>query len=165
MFGDTFSQGYDFKENSILQECYDNFILYSKNLVVKKEDGTIDELRSALWKRREKNRVIDAYKGFIKELCTEDYGYITDKEANTIINGIPYRYEGRDTFSGWRQFKNDEINIVMNSVRNNSSKDYQNNYLDDLFTRRADEIDEMEWYVKSRIISHEESIIIKKEIV
>ena len=52
----------------------------------------------------------------------------------------------------------------MNSVRNNSSKDYQNNYLDDLFTRRADEIDEMEWYVKSRIISHEESIIIKKEI-
>ena len=164
MFGDTFSQGYDFKENSILQECYDNFILYSKNLVVKKEDGTIDELRSALWKRREKNRVIDAYKGIIKELCTEDYGYITDKEANTIINGIPYRYEGRDTFSGWRQFKNDEINIVMNSVRKNSSKDYQNNYLDDLFTRRADEIDEMEWYVKSRIISHEESIIIKKEI-
>ena len=164
MFEETFSQDYDFKENSWFQECYDNFRLNRNNLFVIKDDGSIDELRSAIWKRREENRVKDSYKGFIKGLCDDDYGYITDNEVKTVMFGIPFRYEGSKTYNGWRQFKNDEINVVMRNIRNNSSKGYENNFLDDLFSRRLDEIEDLEWYVKAKKTSHEESVQVKKEI-
>lgn len=152
------------KSDSWFQESYDWYAPYQNYMKLVDDRGKIDYARSFVYKRKALYRVFDAYKGYVKAICGDKFGYISDDDVRYLFTGTPYTIEGHTGYQGWRQYKNSEVNEALTSYRSHDNGTYKYNHIDDLKTRLDEMIQDVDDAVNMYKYPIEKAVEIVKEL-
>ncbi len=123
-----FSSHEEAKSNSWLQALADTYKENNKKIKVFKKDGTEDRVLTRIRQKRNEFRTLNnSVKWFIRKVCGEDVGYITDNEARHIFHSFGYTIDDTNE-QGFRHLKDDEVSEELKLYREEQKKHMEDNY-------------------------------------